>query len=98
MECFDEGTKGNDLVYLQAYIHYAHSTIREVLGLDGNFQAGLDRKIAQYGLFQFQPFLIRLNRLRNAVVHDNYILTVEEAREVHDQVLLFFAFMDQQQG
>ncbi len=96
LECFQEGIKGDDLVYLHAYIHYAHSTIREVLGLDGNFKAGLDRKVAQYGLFQFKPFFIRLNRLRNAVVHDDYLLTVEEAREVHDQVTTFLAFMDQQ--
>ncbi len=97
LECFQEGVKGDDLVYLHAYIHYAHSTIREVLGLDGNFKAGLDRKVSQYGLFQFKPFFIRLNRLRNAVVHDNYLLTVEEAREVHDQITTFLSFMDQQQ-
>jgi len=96
LECFEEGTKGEDLIYLNAFIHYAHSTVREVLGLDGNFKAGLDAKVAQYGLFHYQRFFNRLNSLRNAVIHDNYLLSKEEARDIHAQVADFLSFMQKQ--
>ena len=96
LECFEEGTTGDNIVYLQAFIHYAHSTIREVLGLDGNFKAGLDRKIAQYGLFSYERFFINLNRLRNAVIHDDYILSEEESKEIHDQITDFLSFIQKQ--
>jgi len=96
LECFEEGTKGDNLIYLNAFIHYAHSTVREVLGLDGNFKAGLDRKIAQFGLFDFKPFFNRLNSLRNAVIHDNYLLSKEEAHNIHTQVTDFLSFMQTQ--
>ncbi|UCG04389.1 MAG: hypothetical protein JSW11_10460 [Candidatus Heimdallarchaeota archaeon] len=96
LECFEEGTKGDNLIYLNAFIHYAHSTVREVLGLDGNFKAGLDAKVAQYGLFNFQRFFNNLNSLRNAVVHDNYLLSKEEAQDIHTHVTEFLAFMQKQ--
>ncbi|MHA2203129.1 MAG: hypothetical protein ACW991_05520 [Candidatus Hodarchaeales archaeon] len=96
VECFEEGTKGENLIYLNAFIHYAHSTVREVLGLDGNFKAGLDPKVAQYGLFSFQRFFNNLNSLRNAVVHDNYLLSKEEARDIHTHVSEFLSFMQKQ--
>ncbi|MFX0124009.1 MAG: tetratricopeptide repeat protein [Candidatus Hodarchaeota archaeon] len=97
LECFEEGTKGDNLIYLNAFIHYAHSTVREVLGLDGNFKAGLDAKVARYGLFQYQRFFNRLNSLRNAVVHENYLLSKEEAQDIHTQVTEFLAFLQTQQ-
>ena len=96
LECYEEGTKGENLIYLNAFIHYAHSTVREVLGLDGNFKAGLDAKIARYGLFQYQRFFNHLNSLRNAVVHDNYLLSKEEAHDIHTKVADFLAFMQKQ--
>jgi len=96
LECFHEGTTGDKVIYLQAFIHYAHSTVREVLGLDDNFEAGIDRKIALYGLFEFQQFFNRLNSLRNAVIHDSYLLFKEEAIEIHDHVLEFLSFMQKQ--
>ncbi|MFW9905232.1 MAG: hypothetical protein ACFFFH_12910 [Candidatus Thorarchaeota archaeon] len=96
LECYEEGTKGENLIYLNAFIHYAHSTVREVLGLDGNFKAGLDAKVAQYGLFHYQRFFNRLNSLRNAVVHENYLLSKEEAHEIHAQVVEFISFMQKQ--
>ena len=77
LECYEEGTKGENLIYLNAFIHYAHSTVREVLGLAGNFKAGLDAKIARFGLFNYQRFVNRLNSLRNAVIHGNYLLSKE---------------------
>ncbi|MFX1514719.1 MAG: tetratricopeptide repeat protein [Promethearchaeota archaeon] len=96
LECFEEGTKGENLIYLNAFIHYAHSTVREVLSLDGNFKTGLDAKVAHYGLFQYQRFFNRLNSLRNAVIHDNYLLSKEEARDIHSQVTEFLSFMQKQ--
>jgi tetratricopeptide (TPR) repeat protein len=96
LECFEEGTKGENLIYLNAFIHYAHSTVREVLGLDGNFKAGLDAKVARYGLFHYQRFFNRLNSLRNAVIHDSYLLSKEEARDIHAKITEFFSFMQKQ--
>lgn len=89
LECFNEGIQADDLIYLNAYVHYAHSTIREILGLDGNFKMGLERVVAQYGLYDFKKFFLNLNHLRNAVVHDNYLLSKEEAQVLHAQILLF---------
>ncbi|MFX0185732.1 MAG: hypothetical protein ACFE95_21825, partial [Candidatus Hodarchaeota archaeon] len=86
LECFDEAMKENNLVYLQAFIHYAHSTIREILRLDGNFKARLEGQLAQFGLFEHKSFFLKLNRLRNAVVHDNYIPTQQEARDIYDHI------------
>ncbi|MFX1508282.1 MAG: tetratricopeptide repeat protein [Promethearchaeota archaeon] len=96
LECYEEGTKGENLIYLNAFIHYAHSTVREVLGLDGNFKAGLDAKVSRYGLFHYQRFFNRLNSLRNAVVHDNYLLSKEEALDIHAKVAEFLSFMQKQ--
>ncbi|MFX0204611.1 MAG: tetratricopeptide repeat protein [Candidatus Hodarchaeota archaeon] len=96
LECYEEGTKGENLIYLNAFIHYAHSTVREVLGLDGNFKAGLDTKVARYGLFHYQRFFNRLNSLRNAVIHDNYLLSKEEAHDIHAKVAEFLSFMQKQ--
>jgi tetratricopeptide (TPR) repeat protein len=96
IECFEEGTKGDNLIYLNAFIHYAHSTVREVLGLDGNFKMGIDAKVAQYGLFHYQRFFNKLNSLRNAVVHDSYLLSKEEAQNIHIQVTEFLSFIQTQ--
>lgn len=85
-ECFEEGIKGNNLIYLQAFIHYAHSTIREILGLDGNFKNGLERQVAKFGLFDYKNFFIKLNRLRNAVIHENYVISKEEAEGIFSRI------------
>jgi tetratricopeptide (TPR) repeat protein len=87
LECFTEAIDSNKLIYLQAFIHYAHSTIRELLRLDGSFKAGLDRQIAQYGLFEYRAFFLKLNRLRNEVLHEDYIPSLQEAQGIHDQIL-----------
>ncbi|MFX0053096.1 MAG: hypothetical protein ACFE8U_17615 [Candidatus Hermodarchaeota archaeon] len=87
LECFTEAFESKQLVYLQAFIHYAHSTIREILRLDGNFKAGLDRQIAQYGLFEYRTFFLKLNRLRNEVIHENYNPSLDEAQGIHDRIL-----------
>ncbi|MHA2307627.1 MAG: hypothetical protein ACXACU_19785 [Candidatus Hodarchaeales archaeon] len=94
LECFKEGTEGNNLIYLQAFIHYAHSTVRELLRLDGNFKTGLERQVAEFGLFQVaefglfdhKQFFVKLNRLRNAVIHDNYAVSEEEAVGIHSKL------------
>ena len=77
LECFKEGIEGSNPIYLQAFIHYAHSTVREFLRLDGNFKTGLERQVAEFGLFDNKQFFIKLNRLRNAVIHDNYAVSEE---------------------
>lgn len=81
-EAFKEGSK-DDIVYLQAFIHYAHSTIRELLGLNGNFHLNLEKKVAKYGLFEYKSFLTRLNKLRNEVVHKSYTPSKEIAKNIH---------------
>jgi tetratricopeptide (TPR) repeat protein len=86
LECFEEAFKENNLVYLQAFVHYAHSTIREILRLDGSFKAGLEGQLAQFGLFEHRSFFLKLNRLRNAVIHDNYIPSQQEAQDIHDRI------------
>jgi len=85
-ECFEEGINRNNLIYLQAFIHYAYSTIREILGLDGNFKNGLDRQVAKFGLFEHKNFFIKLNRLRNAVIHENYVVSKEEAEGIFSRI------------
>lgn len=85
-ECFEEGINGNNIIYLQAFIHYAHSTIREILGLDGNFKNGLDRQVAKFGLFEHKNFFIKLNRLRTAVIHENYVVSKEEAEGIFSRI------------
>ncbi len=90
LECFKEGTDGNNLIYLQAFIHYAHSTVRELLRLGGNFKAGLERQVAEFGLFDYNNFFIKLNRLRNAVIHDNYSVSKEEAISIHSKLTELF--------
>ncbi|UCE14054.1 MAG: hypothetical protein JSV04_02480 [Candidatus Heimdallarchaeota archaeon] len=89
LECFDEGIRADKQIYLNAYVHYAHSTIRKILGLDGNFKIGLERVVAQYGLYDFKRFFLKLNHLRNATVHDNYLLSKEEAQVLHSQIVQF---------
>jgi tetratricopeptide (TPR) repeat protein len=95
LECFEEALKENNLVYLQAFVHYAHSTIREILRLDGSFKAGLDGQLAQFGLFEYRSFFLKLNRLRNAVIHDNSIPSQQEAQDIHDRIQhLFVSFQN----
>ena len=86
LECFKEGTDENNLIYLQAFIHYAHSTVRELLRLGGNFKAGLERQVAEFGLFDYNNFFLKLNRLRNAVIHENYSVSKEEAIGIHSKL------------
>lgn len=86
LECFEEGINGDNLIYLQAFIHYAYSTIREILKLNGSFMNGLERQIAKFGLFEYKKFFIKLNQLRKAVIHDNYTVSKEEARGIHSQI------------
>lgn len=85
-ECYEEGVKKDNVTYLQAFIHFAHSTAREALGLDGRFKAGLEAKIAQFGLYEYKRFLVELNRVRNAVMHDNYLITCNEAKHIYQKM------------
>lgn len=82
MECY-EGAKGDNLVYRHAFVHYAHATVRELLGGEGKFADVLERKLAQYGLLEHQDFFKWLNHLRNKVVHEDYMPTREEVDRVY---------------
>ena len=86
LECYEEAFKDgskDDVIYMQAFVHYAHSTIRELLGINGNFHFNLEKKIAKYGLFEYKSFLTRLNKLRNQVVHDRYAPSKEIVKDIH---------------
>ena len=85
-ECYEEGIGQDNVTYLQAFIHFAHSTIRETLGLNGRFKAGLEEKIAQFGLYDYKRFLFELNRVRNAVMHENYLISRDEAIRIHKTI------------
>jgi tetratricopeptide (TPR) repeat protein len=85
-ECYKEALKEKNPVYIQAFIHYAHSTIRELLGLDGNFKDGLDGKLTIYGLIQYKSFFLNLNRLRNKVIHDQFIPSLNEIQTIYKQI------------
>jgi tetratricopeptide (TPR) repeat protein len=86
-ECFKEALKEENPVYLQAFIHYAHSTIGELLGLNGNFKEGLERQIAKFGFLEYKSFFLNLNRLRNEVIHDHFIPSLNVIKTIHKQIL-----------
>ncbi|MFW9777974.1 MAG: hypothetical protein ACFFE8_03900 [Candidatus Heimdallarchaeota archaeon] len=85
VECY-EGAQGENLVYRHAFVHYAHATVRKLLGIEGKFTDELERKVAQFGLFNKKSFLKWLNHLRNRVSHEDYMPTPEEIRRVYAEV------------
>ncbi|MFW9856818.1 MAG: hypothetical protein ACFFFG_17350 [Candidatus Thorarchaeota archaeon] len=85
LECY-EGAQGENLVYRHAFVHYAHATVRKLLGIEGKFADELERKVAQFGLFNKKNFFKWLNHLRNKVSHEDYMPTPEEIRRVYAEV------------
>ncbi|MFW9854264.1 MAG: hypothetical protein ACFFFG_04360 [Candidatus Thorarchaeota archaeon] len=81
-----EGAKGENLVYRHAFVHYAHATVRKLLGIEGKFMLELERKVAQYGLFEKQGFFKWLNQLRNRVAHEEYMPSKEEVERVYAEL------------
>ncbi len=89
LECFEETSDEDNPVYRQAFLDYAHSTVREILGLKSNFNAELDRQVAQYELFEFVSFFIELNRTHNAVIYQNYLPSNDEVKNIYEKLLDF---------
>ena len=85
-ECFQEFKSAHEQIFTQAFVHYAHSTLRELFGLDGNFRAGIDQVIEQFQLTDYKQFLYWLNRLRNVVEHENYFPSEHEITKIFNQV------------
>jgi len=89
IDFYTDGCSIKNSSHLSPFIHYAHSTIKDILGLGGSFKDELEQKVSQYGFFEYQSFFIRLNNLRNRVIHQNYLLTLDEAKEIFEQVQKF---------
>jgi tetratricopeptide (TPR) repeat protein len=85
VECY-EGAKGDNLVYRHAFVHYAHATVRKLLGIEGKFKDGLERGVAQHGFFEHQSFFKWLNQLRNKVALEDYMPTQEEVKRVYAEL------------
>ena len=56
-ECFQEFTSAHEKIFTQAFVHYAHSTLRELFNLDGNFRVGIDDVIDRFQLSDYKQFL-----------------------------------------
>ncbi len=85
-ECFQEFKSSHEQIFTQAFVHYAHSTLRELFGLDGNFRTGIDQVIEQFQLTDYKQFLYWLNRLRNLVEQENYFPSEHEITRIYNQV------------
>jgi hypothetical protein len=86
LECYQDIGSENSQKNTQAFIHYVHSTIREILGLQGSFREGLDEAVNRKHLLDYKQFYLDLNRLRNAVIHDNYLPSSSEVQEIYTQI------------
>ena len=87
LQCFNSYLSDKSVIYCQAFIHHAHTSARELLGLDGNFHNGLDNALRKHHLSEYKPFFSKLNRIRNTVQHNNYIPSPPEITEIHDDLL-----------
>ncbi|MHA2137217.1 MAG: hypothetical protein ACW98G_04995, partial [Candidatus Hodarchaeales archaeon] len=81
-ECFDRSLSSSNQIDKQSFVTYAHSAMRELLGLDGNFRDGLDQALIRLQLTDYKQPLMRLNRIRNRVAHANYIPSKKELHKV----------------
>jgi hypothetical protein len=85
-ECFQEFNSAHEQIFTQAFVHYAHSTLRELFNLDGSFRAGLENVIDKFQVSDYKQFLYWVNKLRNAVEHDNYFPSESEVKKIYTQV------------
>ncbi|MHA2237839.1 MAG: hypothetical protein ACXAB2_05675, partial [Candidatus Hodarchaeales archaeon] len=88
LECFEEFSSSQDIINGQAFVHYAHSTLREFLGIEGSFREGVDEKVALYQLSQFREFLIWLDQIRNKSIYEDYFPSFDEIHQIHTQTLI----------
>jgi hypothetical protein len=88
LECFEEFSSSQDIINGQAFVHYAHSTLREFLGIEESFREGVDEKVARYQLTQFREFLIWLNQIRNKSIYEDYFPSFDEIHQIHTQTLI----------
>jgi len=86
-QCLQSYLSDQSVIYSHAFIHHAHTSARELLGLDGNFHNGLDKALRKYHLSDHKSFFSRLNRIRNAIQHDNYVPSPPEITEIHEGLL-----------
>ncbi|MHA1947413.1 MAG: hypothetical protein ACXADW_02110 [Candidatus Hodarchaeales archaeon] len=86
-QCYDSFLSDHSAIYCQAFIHHAHTSARELLGLDGNFHQGLDKALRTHQLSDHKPFFSRLNRVRNSVEHNNYFPSQWELTELYEGLL-----------
>ena len=70
----------------QSFVTYAHSAMRELLGLDGNFRDGLDQALIRLQLTDYKQPLMRLNHTRNQVAHANYIPSKRDIQKFYTLV------------
>ncbi|PWI49099.1 hypothetical protein CEE45_02850 [Candidatus Heimdallarchaeota archaeon B3_Heim] len=85
-ECFKASLSSANQKDQQSFVTYAHSAIRELLGLDGNFRDGLDQVLIRLQLTDYKQPLMRMNHIRNRVAHANYIPPKKELRKLHNLV------------
>ena len=86
-QCFDSYLSDQSVIYSHAFIHHAHTSSRELLGLDASFHQGLDKALRKHQLTDYKPFFSRLNHIRNAIQHDNYIPSRPEITEIQEGLL-----------
>lgn len=93
LECFEGNKVSSNQKDKQSFVTYAHSAMRELLGLDGNFRDGLDQVLIQLRLTDYKQPLMRLNHIRNRIAHANYIPSKKELQNfytlVHEIVIQY---------
>ena len=86
-QCFDSYLSDQSVISSHAFFHHAHTSARELLGLDGKFHQGLDNALRKHQLTDHRSFFSRLNHIRNAIQHDNYIPSRPEITEIQEGLL-----------
>ena len=86
LECFEEFSSSQNSLNARGFVHYAHLTVRELLGVEGSFREGIDQRISFYQLSQFRDFLIWLNQIRNKIFHDDYLPTQDQITQIYSQM------------
>jgi len=86
-QCLESYLSDHSVIYSHAFIHHAHTSARELLGLDGNFHQGLDAALRLHKLSDFKRFFSKLNHIRNKVQHENYNPSRSEITEIRDGLL-----------